>query len=85
MSSDYIDYLEMNIQPEEGSQYWVAPFVQESFDKIIKTKRYDIAKEIKRHTTMHSNKMFHKLSSMFFQLFPTHSLSISWKGRNLRE
>ena len=40
------------MQPEEDSQYWVAPFVQEVFDKIIKTKRYDIAEEIKKNTTM---------------------------------
>ena len=52
MSSDYRDYLDMGMQPEEDSQYWVAPFVQEVFDKIIKTKRYDIAEEIKKNTTM---------------------------------
>lgn len=52
MSSDYIDCLDMGIQPEEDSQYWVANFIQEIFDKVIKTKRYDIAEEIKRHTTM---------------------------------
>lgn len=27
MSTDYIDYLEYNINPPEGSQYWVAPFI----------------------------------------------------------
>lgn len=52
MSSDYRDYLDMEMEPEEGSQYWVATFVQEVFDKIIKQKRYDIAKEIKENTTM---------------------------------
>lgn len=52
MSSDYRDSLDMDMQPEEGSQYWVAPFVQEIFDKIIKLKRYDIAEEIKNTTTM---------------------------------
>lgn len=52
MSSDYIDYVDMDMQPEDDSQYWVAPFVQKVFDKIIKKKRYDIAEEIKKSTTM---------------------------------
>ncbi|MCD7930753.1 MAG: hypothetical protein LUH15_04950 [Tannerellaceae bacterium] len=52
MSSDYIDYVDMGMQPEDDSQYWVAPFVQKVFDKIIKKKRYDIAEEIKKSTTM---------------------------------
>lgn len=53
MSSDYIDCLDIGVQPEEGSQYWVASFVQEVFDKIIKTKRYDILEEIRKSTTMY--------------------------------
>lgn len=52
MSSDYIDCLDIGMQPEEGSQYWVASFVQEVFDKIIKTKRNDIAEELRKSTTM---------------------------------
>lgn len=52
MSSDYVDSIEIGITPEEDSQYWVAPFVQEIFDKLIKTKRPDVAEEIQRHTTM---------------------------------
>jgi hypothetical protein len=51
-SSDYMDSMEMGVPPEEDSQYWVANFVQDAFDKIIKAKRYDIAEEIKRHTMM---------------------------------
>ena len=35
MSSDYLDALECNMQPEADSQYWVAPFVQEIFDDIV--------------------------------------------------
>ena len=35
-SSDYIDSLECGLKPEEGSQYFVAPFVQEVFDNVIK-------------------------------------------------
>jgi hypothetical protein len=52
VSIDYMDSIEMGIQPEEDSQYWVAPFVQEVFDKIIKSKRYDLAQAIKHHTMM---------------------------------
>jgi hypothetical protein len=51
VSSDYMDCMELGIQPEEDSQYWVAPFIQETFD-IIKAKRYDIAEEIKKNTMM---------------------------------
>jgi hypothetical protein len=51
-SSDYMDCMEIGMQPDEDSQYWVAPFVQEVFDKIIKVKRHDIAEEIKQHTMM---------------------------------
>jgi hypothetical protein len=52
VSSDYMDSIEMGIQPEEDSQYWVASFVQEVFNKIIKLKRYDLAEVIKQHTMM---------------------------------
>lgn len=33
-SSDYIDHLELGLSPPDGSQYWVAPFMQEEFDKL---------------------------------------------------
>lgn len=52
MSSDYVDCLDMGLQPEEGSEYWVASFVQEIFDRVIKSKRCDIAEEIKNNTKM---------------------------------
>lgn len=35
MSSDYIDYLECNKTPPEGSQYWVAPYITEFFQKNL--------------------------------------------------
>ena len=36
MSTDYIDYLDCNAIPPEGSQYWVAPFVNKFFrDNLI--------------------------------------------------
>jgi len=52
MSSDYIDSLDIGIAPEEGSQYFVAPFIQETFDEIIKKERPDIASEILSNTEM---------------------------------
>ena len=50
MASNYIDSLEVGIPPEENSQYWVAPFIQDVFDKIIKIKRPDVADFIKKNT-----------------------------------
>ncbi len=52
MSSDYIDSLECGITPEEGSQYYVAPFVQKIFNDVIKKNRSDLAKIIKSNTSM---------------------------------
>jgi len=52
MASDYIDCLDCGITPEPDSQYWVAPFVQEIFDTIIKKNRMDLALEIKSKTAM---------------------------------
>ncbi len=51
-STSYIDSLDSGLLPEEGSQYWVEPFIQNVFDNVIKTKRPDIAEEIKEHTAM---------------------------------
>lgn len=51
-SSDYVDYLECGMTPVEGSQYWVATFVQDVFDKVIKKDRPDIATAIKQYSSM---------------------------------
>lgn len=51
-SSDYLDALECGMQPEEDSQYWVAPFIQATFDEIIKPRRPDIVTAIKANTAM---------------------------------
>lgn len=51
-SSDYLDSLECGLTPEEGSQYDVAPFIQEIFDSVIKRNRMDLAIEIKNNTAM---------------------------------
>ncbi|MGV8131256.1 MAG: hypothetical protein ACP5N7_04125 [Candidatus Pacearchaeota archaeon] len=52
MSSDYVDAMDCGLSPEDGSQYFVAPFIQEIFDSVVKIKRPDIAQEIKRNTLM---------------------------------
>jgi hypothetical protein len=52
MSSDYIDSHECGLTPEDGSQYYVAPFIQEIFNSVIKKNRIDLATEIKRKTCM---------------------------------
>lgn len=52
MSSDYVDSLDCGLTPEEGSQYFVAPFVQKIFDSVIKKNSMDLAEEIKSKTSM---------------------------------
>jgi hypothetical protein len=52
MSSDYIDALDCNMHPEEGSQYWVAPFVQEMLDGVMKPRRPDIYAALKEGSSM---------------------------------
>lgn len=52
MSSNYIDSLDVGETPEPNSQYFVAPFVQEVFNSVIKKNRMDLATEIKSNTAM---------------------------------
>lgn len=52
MSSDYIECLEEGLQPEEDSQYLVAPFIQEFFDSEFKVSRPDIVEVIIENTAM---------------------------------
>lgn len=51
-SSDYMDSFDLGITPEEISQYFVAPFIQNIFNKVIKKNRYDLFEEIKSNTCM---------------------------------
>ena len=51
-SSDYLDALECDLEPELDSQYWVAPFIQDIFDQLVSKRRPDIAKAIKQETCM---------------------------------
>ncbi len=52
MSSDYSDFRDMGMTPVEDCQYWVAGFIQDTFDKWIKPNRPDIAIEIKSKILM---------------------------------
>lgn len=52
MSSDYIDSLDYGDTPEPDSQYFVAPFIQEVFNNVIKKNRNDLAVEIQSNISM---------------------------------
>ena len=52
-SSDYMDAIEVGVNPEEGSQYWVCPYVQDMFNQVIQAQRPDIASLIIENTCMH--------------------------------
>ena len=52
MSSDHLDALECNMEPEENSQYWVAPFIQDIFDDVVTPRRPDIVAAIKANSAM---------------------------------
>ena len=52
IASDYVDSLDMGLTPEENSEYFVAPFIQEIFNSEIKLRRPDLAETIKKNTTM---------------------------------
>lgn len=52
MASDYADSLDLGLEPEENSEYFVAPFIQEIFDSEIKIRRFDLAEAIKNKTSM---------------------------------
>ena len=52
MSTDYVDHLDLGMIPPEDSQYWVASFIQDAFDKWIKPNRPDIAEAILANTMM---------------------------------
>ncbi len=52
-SSDYIDALDIGVEPAEDSQYWVASGIQEFFDKLVSPIRRDIVVFLQKHTLMH--------------------------------
>lgn len=46
MAADHIDYLDCGETPPEGSEYWVANYVQEMFDTYVKPNYPEAAKYI---------------------------------------
>jgi len=51
-STDYTDSFDLGQTPAEGEQYIVAPFIQEIFSNLIKTKNPQVADLIKSRTSM---------------------------------
>src|SRR3990170_5200086 len=54
-SDDFIMSLEEGLTPEDNSQYYVASFIQDMFDKEIKKYRTDLYELIKSTTSMMLN------------------------------
>lgn len=52
MSTDYIDHLEMNMSPPEGSQYEVAPVVQNFINTYLKSYNNELVSFIKETSIM---------------------------------
>lgn len=52
MSSDYVDYLDCNETPPEGSQYWVAPFIIEFFEQRKELIDSECLKYLQENTNM---------------------------------
>lgn len=53
MATDYLECLECGITLGRDSQYWVAPFVQDIFNRTLRKARPDIAAAIKQQSPMH--------------------------------
>mgnify|MGYP003292527502 CR=1 FL=1 len=51
MSSDYVDFKEMGMTPPDGSQYWLAPFAQDAFNRYI-APHEGLASFIKKNSPM---------------------------------
>lgn len=51
MATDYMHYIDENLEPPEGSQYWLAAYAQRAFDEFIKPHE-KLASFIKEHCVM---------------------------------
>lgn len=51
-SDDYVGSLDLGLEPEEGSQYWVAPVVQEFYDKLVSPQSPGIVDFLRAQTSM---------------------------------
>ena len=52
MSTDYVDCLECNMAPPDGSQYWVAPFITSFFRSNIELIDASCMKYLQDNTLM---------------------------------
>ena len=52
MSTDYVDYLDCNERPPEGSQYWVAPFITKYFKANLDLIDESCMKYLRNNTLM---------------------------------
>ena len=52
MSTDYTDYLDFNMTPPEGSQYWVAPFITQFFQENLDLIDKNCIEYLKNETCM---------------------------------
>jgi len=50
MASDYIDSLNIGMPPEEGSENFVEPFIQNMLNKVVRAKRPDLYDLVKENT-----------------------------------
>ena len=51
-SSDYVDRLDCNMTPPEGSEYWVAPFIAEFIKNNIELIDESCLNYLKENTLM---------------------------------
>lgn len=51
-SSDYIDAMELGLQPDDDAQYWVAPYIKYVFDKVVVPVRPEVAQYLRDTTLM---------------------------------
>lgn len=52
MSTDYIDSLDCGLEPEEGSEYWVAPFVEKFIKESISLIDQSCLNYLRENTSM---------------------------------
>lgn len=52
MSTDYVDYMDVGGQPPEGTEYLVAPFIQDMFNEAFLPHDIELYKELKKHISL---------------------------------
>ncbi|WP_420575595.1 hypothetical protein [Ekhidna sp.] len=51
-SSDYMDHKDLGLEPPENSEYFVAPFIQNIMNDVVRKNRPDIYELLKKNTEM---------------------------------